>query len=103
AAGTWMYIRRWTFPCSASGGATASDMMAVAVRAPSDSQPRTISPRRAVSFPIRRSAAVIAAAALGRSAMPAWGGPSVLQQLAEHQGTGRQQHQIERDQQPEPA
>src|SRR6266545_6167547 len=33
AAGTWTYMRRWTLPWTASGGATASDSTALTPRA----------------------------------------------------------------------
>src|SRR5437870_10832336 len=84
AAGTCTYINRIRFPCSASGGETTSERIALAASDASASPARMRSPRRAVSAAIMRSAELI-------------GDPfaSVLQQVAEHERADPQNHQVE--------
>src|SRR6266511_1644460 len=91
AAGTCTYINRIRFPCSASGGETTSERIALAVRDATASTARIRSPRRAVSAAIMRSAELIR-------------GPlaSVLQEMAEQEHADPQEHQIERHQQAQP-
>ena len=59
AAGTCTYIRRWTFPCTASGGAMASESTPLTARASSAPMPNQRSPLRDVSLPSSRSSGLI--------------------------------------------
>src|SRR5436309_4230733 len=90
ADGTWMYRSLAAFPCCASGGETTSDMTALAAMATSVAQPRMRSPRGAVIRPATRSSELTM-----RSS-------SLLQEETEHQGTDRDEHQIEREEQAQP-
>src|SRR4029450_1905772 len=112
AAGTWTYMIRCTSPWTASGGATTRESTAETPSATSVAIASRCSPLRAVGLPSARTPRAARARRRGAGA-PRSGPspcrarappspPSVLQQVAEDQDADRQEHDIERGEQPEP-